>query len=369
MVIYKSGLPGTSTENFALAEFLASYGYIVISSPLQGTVSKSFKSNIPMELETQARDVEFLIQEISTFPIADREKIAAMGYSFGGLGNMIAQSRNDQIKAILSLDGTERYQPAFLRSSHFFDPQKVDVPYLHMAQKAIPEEVLLEDNIDASLNSEFEIFDELTQSEAYRIRFHDLTHSNFISFGILFGERDPRQDKSDTQILESYRWVSRYALNFLDAYLKEDSIGLAFLQKEPSENGFPKDLISLERKSANPSGFSFTNFNELAFSREYLELQPLYDSLKVEHPGFQLQQGDLNTLGLKRLFNPETADQGIRVLEFAVILYPDSANLFDSLGEAYLFAGEKEKAKGAFEKSLTLYPENQNAIKRLNELM
>lgn len=281
---------------------------------------------------------------------------------------MIAQTRNEQIKAILSLDGTERYQPAFLRSSHFFDPEKVDVPYLHMAQKAIPEEVLLADNIDTSLNTEFEIFDELTQSEAYKFRFHDLTHSNFSTFGILFGERDPRQDRSDPEILESYRWVSLYALNFLDAYMKEDSIALAFLQKEPSENGFPKDLISLERKFKNPSGFSFGDFNQLAFSREYLELQPLYDSLNVEHPGLQLPQGDLNTLGLKRLFNPETADQGIRILEFAVILYPDSANLFDSLGEAYLFTGENEMAKGAFQKSLTLYPQNQNAIKRLNQL-
>lgn len=368
VVIYKPGLPGTSTENFALAEFLASHGFIVISSPLQGTASKSFTSNTPMELETQARDVEFLIQEISTYPITDREKIAVLGYSFGGLGNMIAQSRNDQIKAILSLDGTERYQPAFLRSSHFFAPEKVDVPYLHMAQKAIPEEVLLADNIDASLNTEFEIFDELRQSEAYKIRFHDLTHSNFSTFGILFDTRDPRQDRSDTEILESYRWVSWYALNFFDAYLKEDSIALAFLQKDHKDNRFPKDLISLERKSANPSGFSFAEFNKLASSSEYLELQPIYDSLKVEHPSLQLPQGDLNTLGLKRLFNPETADQGIRVLEFAVILYPDSANLFDSLGEAYLFAGEKEKAKEAFEKSLALYPENQNAIKRLNEL-
>ena len=45
-------------------------------------------------METQARDVEFLIKEVVKFPIADHNKIAAIGFSFGGLSNVLAQIRN-----------------------------------------------------------------------------------------------------------------------------------------------------------------------------------------------------------------------------------------------------------------------------------
>ena len=52
----------------------------------------------------------------------------------------------------------------------------------------------------------------------------------------------------------------------------------------------------------------------------------------------------------------------------ATKLYPNSANLFDSLGEAYLFMDYKEKAIESFERSLKLNSQNPNAIDRLKQL-
>jgi len=52
----------------------------------------------------------------------------------------------------------------------------------------------------------------------------------------------------------------------------------------------------------------------------------------------------------------------------AIKLYPNSANLFDSLAEGYLFVGSKDKAIENFEKSLELNTQNQNAIDRLKQL-
>lgn len=87
-----------------------------------------------------------------------------------------------------------------------------------------------------------------------------------------------------------------------------------------------------------------------------------------KHPSFEIPEGNLNTLGLQLVFNPATPSQGIRVFLFALGLYPNSANLYDSLGEGYLYLGEKENAIASFEKSLELYPQNENAIKRLEQL-
>ena len=82
----------------------------------------------------------------------------------------------------------------------------------------------------------------------------------------------------------------------------------------------------------------------------------------------ELPEGKLNSLGLHLVFNPNTSMEGIRIFQFATQLYPNSANLYDSLAEAFLFLGEKEKAIENFEKSLELDAQNSNATNRLSQL-
>jgi len=48
--------------------------------------------------------------------------------------------------------------------------------------------------------------------------------------------------------------------------------------------------------------------------------------------------------------------------------YPESYNAYDSLGEAYMRAGEKDFAIRNYEKSLELNPKNENAKKMLENL-
>jgi hypothetical protein len=79
-------------------------------------------------------------------------------------------------------------------------------------------------------------------------------------------------------------------------------------------------------------------------------------------------EGKLNNLSLQLTVNPKTSHQGILVFKFALYLYPKSANLFDSLAEAYLFVNDKKNAIINFKKSLALNSQNQNAINRLKEL-
>lgn len=368
LLVYVPSYQASSIENFALCEYLASHGYIVISSPSRGTATLWFSDNNAMEMETQARDVEFLIKEVSKFPTANPTKIATIGFSFGGLSNVIAQTRNDRIKAVVSLDGTERYQYKLLEKSPFFDPKKIDVPYLHMAQKDIPEEVLKEDTIDPELNSKFQLYDSLTNSNAYKLKFHGLTHSYFSALGVLFQQRDKRQDKNDSEIMKSYKWVSVYTLNFLNAYLKNDESALKFIENNPLDNGIENGLLTKQTKKGNSENFTFEDFNELALKQDYNSLYDLYIATKKKNPTMEIPEGNLNTLGLQLVFNPNTSEQGINVFLLATKLYPNSANLFDSLAEAYLFMGNKEKGINNFEKSLKLNSRNQNAIDRLKQL-
>ncbi|WP_276482606.1 dienelactone hydrolase family protein [Paraflavitalea pollutisoli] len=367
-VVYAPGLQGASIENFVLCEFLASHGYIVIASPSRGFETRYMEGATVSDLETQARDIEFLVKAALGNRQVDADKIATMGYSFGGLSNVLAQTRNSRIKAIVSLDGSVKYQYKTLQQSPFYDIRKVNVPFIHMAQKAIPEAVLREDKLDSSLNTRFDFYDSLVNSQAYRLQFHQLTHAYFSAASILLQDRDARQDKPDDEIMQSYQWVTSYTLNFLNACLKNDQQAVQFLQREPIDNGIPLEALTIARKQAVQKAFSFEDFNERAAAQDYNHLTALHQSIVQQHPSFQLNEGKLNNLGLQLTFTPGSSRKGIAVLQLAIQLYPSSANLYDSLGEAFLFVKDKAAATQHFKRSLELDPQNGNAQKRLQEL-
>jgi dienelactone hydrolase len=367
-VIYAPSYQASSIENFVLCEYLASHGFIVISSPSRGAENRFFEGGTAKDMEAQARDIEFLIKESLKLENVDKNKIATMGFSFGGLSNILAQVRNGMINANVSLDGSVRYQYPTLQKSPFFSIEKVNVPFIHMAQKSIPAQVMKEDKIEPSLNNDFIFFDKLKQSEAYSLRFNNLTHSYFSALGVLFQPRDLRQDKSDSEILESYKWMSHYTLMFLNAYLNNNAESKDFLKSEPSDNGVPSGIVSVRSKQPAKKKMEFEDFHNMAVQRGYKDLYGLYESIKRENPEFTLEEGKLNTLGLQLVIRPNGSNYGIEVLLLAVELYPGSANLFDSLAESYLFHDDKKNAIKYFEKSLELDPENVNAINRLSQL-
>lgn len=359
-VIYAPSYEASSIENFALAEYLASHGYVVISSPSLGYDNQYFGKNLEGALQAQTRDLEFLLQELLKLPFVDSNQIATAAFSFGGLSNVLLQSRNDFVKATLSLDGTIRYNYPLLKKIHEFSVDKVDVPFLHMAQKVIPEAIMKRQNMDAKLNTEFLFYDELTDSDGYKLRFHDLTHMNFSSFDVVLRNRDQEQDKSEEKILQSYRSVAEYSLQFLNAYLKEDSKALSFLRSEK----FP-DFISKEFKIAEKKVLTFSEFHGMIKKQGYKNIESLYKKIKKEQPTFKINEGWLNQLGLQLIFNKETAEAGIAMYNFALSLFPNSANLYDSLATGFFYLDRKEEAIQNFKKSLELYPQNQHAKDKL----
>jgi tetratricopeptide (TPR) repeat protein len=61
-------------------------------------------------------------------------------------------------------------------------------------------------------------------------------------------------------------------------------------------------------------------------------------------------------------------DDAIRIFQKNVQGFPDSSNVYDSLGEAYAAAGKKELAIENYEKSVKMDPKNQNGVERLKKL-
>lgn len=68
----------------------------------------------------------------------------------------------------------------------------------------------------------------------------------------------------------------------------------------------------------------------------------------------------LNSIGYELLRNGETKG-AMEIFRLNVEHFPTDANVFDSLGEAYLKQGDKALAVETHKKSLDLNPENDNA--------
>ena len=65
----------------------------------------------------------------------------------------------------------------------------------------------------------------------------------------------------------------------------------------------------------------------------------------------------LNNLGHK-LLSEDKKTEAIEVFKLNAEEYPDSWNVFDSLGEAYMKNGDKKLAIKSYKKSIKLNPEN-----------
>lgn len=93
-----------------------------------------------------------------------------------------------------------------------------------------------------------------------------------------------------------------------------------------------------------------------------------YKKAKVTDPNNeQLSEGSLNGTGYA-LLGQKDLTKAIDIFRVNTILYPKSDNVYDSLGEAYLKAGQKDKAKQNYQKVLEINPNHENAAKVLKTL-
>ncbi len=93
-----------------------------------------------------------------------------------------------------------------------------------------------------------------------------------------------------------------------------------------------------------------------------------YHDLKAAQPiTYNFDEDELNSLGYQ-LLNAKKFNDAIRILQLNVEAYPQSANVYDSLAEAYMDNGNKPLAIVNYQKSVQLNSKNRNAIVYLQKL-
>jgi len=93
-----------------------------------------------------------------------------------------------------------------------------------------------------------------------------------------------------------------------------------------------------------------------------------YRDLKAAAPStYNFDEDELNNLGYQLLRDKKFND-AIGIFQLNVEAYPQSSNVYDSLGEAYMDDGNKPQAIANYQKSLQLNPKNRNAVLMLQKL-
>jgi tetratricopeptide (TPR) repeat protein len=93
----------------------------------------------------------------------------------------------------------------------------------------------------------------------------------------------------------------------------------------------------------------------------------IYNSLSLAVHENLLNEWMISDLGYGYL-SKRQFDAALALFQFNVYYFPESFNVYDSLGEAYMKSGQIELAIENYNKSLKINPRNENARYMLSKL-
>ncbi|MCP4213783.1 MAG: hypothetical protein GY765_03955 [bacterium] len=351
LVVYAPSLQSVSFENSVLCEYLAGHGYIVAASPSIGRFSGAMAIDL-MSAEMQARDIEFLIGFMQDFPNVERNRVSVMGFSMGGMSNVLTAMRDSRVDALVCLDGSIRYHYDVLKKSIFHDPDSLTMPALFMTSKDMAEPK--EKKGGQTMSNGFEFYKALKYSDASLVRFHQLTHGCFCSSMIRLFDRNPElKENTQEEVNNSYSLMCHHVLKFLDGYIKEDAEALAYILADAKKAGISEDLICKEFKTGKTPPPSMGEFLSKVKAAGYGNLPRIYEKVRKEHPGFTLKSEDFVYIGGKLVLEGKL-DMGLAVFNFVIGLDPKQYYAYYFIAEVSLQKGDKEKALAFYEKVLKI---------------
>lgn len=134
---------------------------------------------------------------------------------------------------------------------------------------------------------------------------------------------------------------------------------------------FPEEFVDELAGYYNPAIAASDPVTALRMSlrrRGYEHAIEVFNKLKEKNPLFQPLERDLNDWAYRMLNGGGKPKEALEIFKLNVYLYPDSANVYDSVAEAYAANGKRELAIENYKRSLALDPNNTNAAQQLKKL-
>ncbi|MCB0383240.1 MAG: serine hydrolase [Psychroserpens sp.] len=124
--------------------------------------------------------------------------------------------------------------------------------------------------------------------------------------------------------------------------------------------------LGFEKEEVNTP--TIGKLNALIINGEFYEALKQYKALLNKDDALKIKAAELNNLGYGYL-QYQMYDKAINVFTFFTMVYPENANAYDSLGEAYVRDNNTDQAIKAYKKAIELNPNNSQAKMVLQSLV
>lgn len=323
-----------------MCEYLASHGYVVAAHPSFGP-RPNLMTTESLDLERQARDLEFVIGRMESAANVDSARIAVLGHSWGGMAGLLAASRNSKIRVVVSLDGSEEMWRDLLDASPEFDPATFTAPYLRLTNPA-------------SVNApDFGLFDSIQHGPKYRVLLDpSVGHFDFVSSRILSRMLRGEADLENWQ--KACQLVSRYVLSFLEAYLREDAKAAAFLASDAGGKAISDKLVAVEATPAGPQILTEAAVIDLVMTKGIDEaLEHLRQAIAQDPVLFSEQR--LTRVAEQLLWTGQYDEEALALLALVVERFPGAARAYEMMGNVYFWnMGDYEAARTHYRRAAEL---------------
>jgi dienelactone hydrolase len=382
LVIYHAGHGSSFEDNVVLCEFLASHGYVVLGSAFQRPDGSSFGVD---GKQTSVADMHFLVAYARRLANVDWEHVGVVGHSGGAHAALVFRAQGGcPADAVVSLDTTQDYHG--LTDTRW---EEMTTPVVWNCKNMTGPLLMV-----ANPHAFFELADSLSGARRYYFTIKDLGHNDFIAQGVIGrGLRDrlraarpgpPSDDEVEEHaqlpaVRSAYEALCVYILHFLDAELKGDAAGKAFLATQYRDTPLAGAAPHVEYVPPGTTG-----------PAPYAD-----DGSRPPTPrqlrAFLRERGGAKALAVLRRFRKEAPTEPIYHHVFALALVGDlldqgqvrdavafrnfyresgvdCARFLLEWGRTYLRMGRTRLAGDYFKKVLLLDPANREAADRLKEL-
>ena len=240
LVVVAQGNYHSAHHQSFLCEFLASNGYVVVTTPSQTRISGQMTDNSQAveSADEQVKDMEFAIRSLRNFNNIDFNNIALLGHSFGGRSILLLQMKNNNVKCLVSLDGGLGLNTAIedIKKSSTFNSEKMNVPLLHFYEES-----------EDFIKPDFTLIDSFNQSEIFLIKIYDMHHFYFSSIGLVSGTVEGFSPASENLGVKS-KLIFNFTKDFLNAVFEHNYEAMNRLKEEFSLIADSTDFITVRFK-------------------------------------------------------------------------------------------------------------------------
>ena len=223
---------GFAADYAYMAEWLASYGNVVMQLPVKGSTQYELDYE-GKGLETQVLDYEFALSVLQKeFPYLSGETAVA-GFSFGGQSAVALAMRNKSIKAVVSLDGGigSVFGAQLLSNQNYYREQDIIAPILHLYNPNDP-------------YTDLTWFKSIPYSERFLAAIKNMQHGHFTSFGLLNKLMPGIMGKEAADPGNGYETVMLLTKEFFDQSLNRSlSASVNFFEQQKKTNAWIEECI------------------------------------------------------------------------------------------------------------------------------